>query len=677
MGTKGQCEIIVAKTAGFCFGVRRALNTVLQSLEESDSVYTLGPIVHNNSVVEFLEKKGVKVINKPSEAEEGSTVVIRAHGITKSVLAELNERGINHKDGTCPKVRKLQQIVDEKILEGYTVFIAGDKDHPEIKGVIGDCGCEFYTFKNKEELDEIIKNNPQLVNNHIFVVSQTTFSVKEWQDCIKKIKMVYTNATIFDTICGATHEKQKEAVEISKKCDIMLVIGSRNSANTNKLKESCESNCTTYLVEGSHELKDIDFSGCSCVGITAGASTPDGIIKEVLDSMSELLNEKTEAVDTEEVAAVDSEEMSFAEALEESLKSMNTDQKIKGVIVGISPNEIQVDIGRKHAGYIPYSEYSYDITIDPAKDAKIGDEVDVIIMKTNDAEGTVMLSKRRVDASKAWSDIIKANEEDTVVEGTVTDVIKGGVIATTNGGTKVFIPASLATLSKTDSIEDLLRTKVSFKVIEINKQRRRAVGSIKAVLKESRKESEDKFWSEAQVGQVYSGVVKSMTNYGAFVDIGGVDGMVHISELSWKRIKHPSEVLNIGDTVEVYIKALDNNKISLGYKKAEDNPWQILKNTYAEGDVITTKIVGLTSFGAFAQIIPGIDGLIHISQIADRHIEKPQEVLSVGDEVKAKITEIDFDKKRVSISIRALIEEQKGEVADLVKDDSSEETTDK
>lgn len=669
----GRCEIIVAKTAGFCFGVRRAIDTVQSALDEDSCVCTLGPIVHNNTVVEYFENKGVKVIDEPSQAPEGSTVVIRAHGVTKAVLKELNSKGIKCKDATCPKVRKLQQIVDQKTQEGYIAFIAGDKNHPEIIGVISDSTAEYYTFKNAEELEKIIKNYPNLVNKNIFVVAQTTFSIKEWQNCIKKINLVYTNATIFDTICCATEEKQKEAVGISRKCDTMVVIGSHNSANTIKLKEACLDNCSTYLVENASEVKDINFSGCSYVGVTAGASTPDSIIKEVLETMSEMFNEKAEVLTDEKLTVSDFEEMSFAEALEESLKGMSTDQKIEGVIVGISPNEIQVDIQRKHAGYITYSEYSYDPTVDPATDAKIGDVIEVIIMKTDDSEGTVMLSKRRVDAANAWKEIIAASENDTVVEGTVTDVIKGGILATTKGGVRVFIPASLATASRGETLENFLHTKVSFKVIEVNKPRRRAVGSIKAVLQESRKESQEKFWSTAQVGQVFTGVVKSMTSYGAFVDIGGVDGMVHISELSWKRIKHPSEILNIGDTVEVYIKALDDNKISLGYKKSEDNPWEILNNTYSVGDVIKTKIVGMTSFGAFAQIVPGIDGLIHISQIADRHIEKPQEILSVGEEISAKITEIDFDKKRVSISIRALVE-PKEDIAESTKEEDTEET---
>ena len=325
--------------------------------------------------------------------------------------------------------------------------------------------------------------------------------------------------------------------------------------------------------------------------------------------------------------------------------------------MGITPTEIQVDIGRKHAGFVPMDEYSADPNADAAKELKVGDTLDLIIMKTNDAEGTVMLSKRRFDAQKAWTDIIAAEEDGRVLEGTVAEVIKGGILVV-SGGVRIFIPASLATERKDEPLEDLLKKTVKFRIIEVNKQRRRAVGSIRAVLKDMRKEAAEAFWAQAEVGQKYHGVVKSMTNYGAFVDIGGVDGMVHISEMSWKRIKNPAEVFSIGQEVDVYIKALDaeNKKISLGYRRDEDNPWEILRKNYPEGSVIEAEIVGLTTFGAFARIIPGIDGLIHISQIADRHISKPQDVLTVGDKVTCKITAIDFDKKRVSLSIRALIE---------------------
>lgn len=365
--------------------------------------------------------------------------------------------------------------------------------------------------------------------------------------------------------------------------------------------------------------------------------------KEVIEADAE--NKKEEAVSMDE--------MSFSEALEESLKNLTTDQTVKGEVVGISPNEVQVDIGRKHAGYVPLSELTNDPSLSPEDVVKVGDVIDLIIMKTNDAEGTVMLSKRRYDAIKAWDDIVKASEEGTILEGTVTDVIKGGVLVVT-GALRVFVPASLATASRGEPLENLLKTKVRFKVIEVNKQRRRAVGSIRAVLKEERKAAEEAFWADAEEGRTYTGTVKSLTSYGAFVDIGGVDGMIHISELSWNRIKHPSEVVNVGDTVEVYIKALDreNKKISLGYKKVEDNPWEILRRDYPVGTVVDAKIVGITAFGAFAQVIPGIDGLIHISQLSTEHVDKPQDVVKGGDVVKVKITNIDFDKKRVSLSMK-------------------------
>lgn len=360
------------------------------------------------------------------------------------------------------------------------------------------------------------------------------------------------------------------------------------------------------------------------------------------------------------MAEVTNNEQNFEEMLEESLKSFNTDEKVHGVVVGISPTEVYVDVGRKQAGFIPASELSNDPSAKPEDLVKIGDEMDLLIMKTNDQEGTIMLSKRRVDAMKGWDEIAEAMEQNEVLSGKVIEVVKGGVIVL-KGAMRVFVPASQATASRGEDLNELMGKEVRFRIIEVNRQRRRAVGSIRSVLREERKAAQEKFWEQVEEGQTYTGKVKSLTNFGAFVDLGGVDGMVHISELSWNRIKHPSEVLNVGDTVEVYVKGLDreNGKISLGYKRPEDNPWVKLEREYPVGTVCDAKIVGMTQFGAFASVIPGIDGLIHISQIADHRIEKPQDVLKVGDEVKVKITEIDFERHRVSLSIRALLEEQK------------------
>ncbi len=686
-------KIELAKTAGFCFGVNRAVEMTYELVNSGKKVSTLGPLIHNPVVIEDLEKKGVRVLTSPEQAEKGSTVVVRTHGIGRSVMQELSATGAEVCDATCPFVKKIHRIVSENSSEDIPVLIAGDSDHPEVMGIMGYCNGECFTFKDATELRIILENHSDLCRKRITVVSQTTFSVKEWEESSKIINLLCTNANVFDTICNATQDRQHEATELSERADIMIIIGGLESSNTAKLKAVCEKNCRTYLVERAAELKNIDFSGCNFIGVTAGASTPARIIKEVLCNMSEILNEqpieleegaveqKTDVADDaavveltqgassaqpEEVPSNDSsDEQDFSQALEESLSNMNNDQKVKGVVMGFSPTEIQVDIGRKHAGYIPMDEYSADPAADPRKELKVGDEIDLIIMKTNDVEGTVMLSKRRYDAMKAWSDIVDAAETDKVFDGVVTDVVKGGVIAVTNG-VRVFIPGSLATASRNEPLDDLLRKNVQFRIIEVNRFKRRAVGSIRAVLKEAKKAAEEAFWAQAEVGQKYTGTVKSLTAYGAFVDIGGVDGMIHISELSWKRIKHPSEVLSVGDEVEVYIKALDTEKkkISLGYRKDEDNPWEILRKNYPEGTAIEAEVVSLTDFGAFARVIPGIDGLIHISQIADRRIDKPSDVLKVGDKVQVKIIGIDFDKKRVSLSIRALLEPETEETAE-------------
>lgn len=659
-------RVILAKTAGFCFGVDRAVNMAYELANSGARAATLGQLIHNSLVTDDLAAKGVRIISSPAEAQRGETVIIRAHGVAADVYDELKGTGAEICDATCPFVKKIHCIVAENSGEDTEVFIAGDPNHPEVIGIKGHCKGEVNIFNSETELDEIIKNDGKNYDKRIIAVSQTTFSQKVWKICKEKIKKYYTNAKIFDTICFATRERQDEAALISKQSDMMIIIGDRHSSNTAKLKAVCSENCDTYLVERAAELNTINFSHCATVGVTAGASTPSAIIKEVLFAMSEIVNETTniqvEEVPSEVAAA---EDMDFSAALEESLNNMSTDQRVKGVVMGITPTEIQVDIGRKHAGFVPMDEYSADPNADAAKELKVGDTLDLIIMKTNDAEGTVMLSKRRFDAQKAWTDIIAAEEDGRVLEGTVAEVIKGGILVV-SGGVRIFIPASLATERKDEPLEDLLKKTVKFRIIEVNKQRRRAVGSIRAVLKDMRKEAAEAFWAQAEVGQKYHGVVKSMTNYGAFVDIGGVDGMVHISEMSWKRIKNPSEVFSIGQEVDVYIKALDaeNKKISLGYRRDEDNPWEILRKNYPEGSVIEAEIVGLTTFGAFARIIPGIDGLIHISQIADRHISKPQDVLTVGDKVTCKITAIDFDKKRVSLSIRALIEPAAEEAAE-------------
>ena len=641
-------SVTVAKSAGFCFGVSRAVNMVNELLDEGKAVYTLGPIIHNQQMVDELAAKGVKIADSPDDVKNDATLVIRSHGVPQSVITRINELGLKYADATCPFVMKIHKTVAKHSADGEIIIIAGDEQHPEIQGIIGHCNGEYHTYSDCTQLEELIDKFPYLKNKPLCVVAQTTFDVSEWKKSLKILQKLCTNTKIFDTICSATSDRQSEAEVLASTSDLMLVIGGKHSSNTNKLYHICKQKCKeTYLIESVSELPLSAVKQADRIGITAGASTPASIIKEVLVTMTEEIKNITES----------ETEPKFEDLLEESFKNYNTDGRVHGVVVGVTPTEVRVDVGRKQTGIVPLSELSSDPNAKPEDLVKVGDELDLIIMKTNDQEGTILLSKRLLDAQKGWDEIIKAEEEKTILTGVVTDVVKGGVIVVSNG-VRVFIPASQATATRGENLENLLRKEVSFRIIEVTRQRKRAVGSIRSVLNEERKKKAEEFWASAEVGKKYTGTVKSLTSYGAFVDIGGIDGMVHISELSWNRIKHPSEVVNVGDTVEVYIKALDaeKGKISLGYKKAEDNPWEILKRDYPVGTACEVEIVGLTQFGAFARIIPGIDGLIHVSQISNERVEKPEDVLSVGQKVQVKITAIDFENKRISLSMKALLE---------------------
>ena len=669
-------EITLAKKAGFCFGVDRAIKLIEKLASEGRKVATLGPIIHNSQVIEDLESRGVRVVNSPSEVEDGAILVLRTHGVTQDVLREVEESGCEYIDAVCPFVKKIHKIVLDNSSEDVVTLIAGDENHPEVKGIKSCAKGESYVIGNADEIDELLEKHTSLSEKSLIFVAQTTFSIKEWQKSIKKIKLLCTNAKIFDTICSATEERQNEAALLSRSSDAMVIVGGRHSSNTRKLLSVCESNCPAFLVETASELYGIPLGGYGSIGLTAGASTPAGIIKEVLETMSEIVNDNKMIEEERVLDSASAEEFDFAAALEESLNSMNSDQKVVGTVLSVSPTEIQVDIGRKQTGYIPYGEYSNDPNADPKAELKIGDTLNLIIMKTNDQEGVTMLSKKRYDAIAAWDEIVNAEGTDTILEGVVTEIVRGGVIVVANNA-RLFIPASLATASRNDKLEDLLKKTVKFKVIEVNKQRRRAVGSIRAVLKEERKANEEKFWAEVQEGEVRKGVVKSLMKFGAFVDIGGVDGMIHVSELSWNRIKDPSEVVSVGDEVEVTIKSLNPEKkqIALGYKKLEDNPWEIFKRDYAVGSEAEVEIANFTDFGAFAHIIPGIDGLIHISQIANKHVAKPADVLKIGEKVNVKITDIDEERKRVSLSIRALLPEEEVVAEETPAEETAEEVT--
>ncbi|MDR1253528.1 MAG: bifunctional 4-hydroxy-3-methylbut-2-enyl diphosphate reductase/30S ribosomal protein S1 [Oscillospiraceae bacterium] len=637
----------IAKTAGFCFGVNRAVKFVYDLIEKGEKVVTLGPIIHNTPLLKELKKRGVKIIDTPEQANNDVTLVIRAHGIPEDVLQRIKIQKIRYIDATCPFVFKIHKIVTN-ISQNSIIFIAGDKNHPEVKGIIGHCRTRNYVFKNQSELKELLKNLNIDKNSQIFVISQTTFLLNEWNLCLKTIESHFTNVKISATICNATKERQLEAKEIAKISDIMFVIGDKHSSNTAKIRDICCNYCKTYLIETANDITKFKITTQMDIGVTAGASTPVNIIEEALNTMTKILNSKNEA-------PTEQEEQNFEQMLEESLKNLSTDEKVRGVVTGITPSEVYVDINRKHAGFIPINELSSKPILKPEEVVKIGDELDLLIMKTNDQEGTVMLSKKRLDAVKGFDAIVKACQNEEILKGIVVELVKGGAIVISND-VRVFIPASQATNNRSKPLENLLKTEVSFRVIEVNKAKRRIIGSIRSVLKDEQKLATDKFWETVQMGTIFSGTVKSLTNYGAFVSLGPVDGMIHVSELSWRKIKHPSDIVNLGDKVEVYIKDLDfdKRKISLGYKKSEDNPWEKFKEQYKIGDIAEAQIVGFTEYGAFAQIIPGVDGLIHISQISENRIDKPQSALKMNETVKTLIKDINLEKRRVSLSIKEL-----------------------
>ena len=666
-------NIKLAKTAGFCFGVNRAVNTVYELLEKGEKVCTLGPIIHNPQLVEELSAKGVRIVSSPDETTADEVLVIRSHGVEQSVIDYCENNNIRFVDATCTFVSKIHKIVNEKSSEGYIIIVAGDINHQEVKGIVGHGMGEIFVVSDDNELEVLLKKYTNFAEKKVILVSQTTFNKKVWEKIEKILKKVCTNAEIFDTICNATAMRQQEAFELAKDSDGVVVIGGKGSSNTAKLYDVCRANCTnTCWVETADEVNISDFSKCENIAVVAGASTPAGIIKEVLKTMTENLQPVEQLEEEVQVVTKSFEEMTDEEAFEASLNSLTSDQKVTGVVIAVNSSEITVDIGRGVTGYISASEYSSDPNVNLVDEVKVNDELNLIIMKISDMEGTAMLSKRRYDAIAGWDNIVAAKDSAEILKGVVREVIKGGVVVYVNN-VKVFIPASQATASRNDSLDDLKGKEVSFRIIEIGRGRR-AIGSIRSVLREEKKAAEEKVWSNIAVGDRFTGTVKSLTSYGAFVDIGGVDGMVHISELSWARIKNPAEVVAVGDTIEVYVKDLDadKKKISLGYKKAEDNPWAIFQNNYSVDDVVKATIVSMTTYGAFARIIPGIDGLIHISQIANKRINKPADELTIGQEVEAKITAIDLEKKRISLSIRALLPEEEAAPAEEVVEEAVE-----
>lgn len=687
--------VTVAESAGFCFGVDRAVSMAEQALR-SGPCLSLGELTHNKDVVARLASHGLRTVRLEQDIPAGATVIIRAHGVAPEVYRELAAKGCRVVDATCPKVAKIHRIVEQAAAAGRRTVIFGQPDHPEVQGIRG-WSRDAMVVRDMHQFLHWMEEEQISVDAPLTVVFQTTSNREISEQSINLIKKLCTNAEIFDTICHATSIRQNEARKLAAACDAVVVVGGRHSANSVHLAEICAQVCAHVLfVENADELDGGALSGCSRVGVTAGASTPSWIIKEVVSKMNEpeIIKEETvaepapveepsaaaetapeevtpaaeeptaapaaeetpgteeapaaegipaaeEAAAAEETPAAEEApaaeaapaatptEKSFDQLLEDSIRTIRNGDTVTGVVAAIGSTEITVDLPTKHSGYISVSEFTDDKPgVDVNDLVKVGDEIQASVVRVNDVEGTVQLSKRRLDAAKSWTDVEAAYEAGTVLEGKVSEENKGGIVINLKG-IRVFVPASQSGLGREEPMSNLLGKTVRFRITEVNRSRRRVVGSIRSVAIRERKEKAEKVWAEIEVGKVYQGVVKSMTSYGAFVDIGGVDGMVHVSEISWDRIRKPEDVLKIGQELEVYVISFDpeKRKISLGHRKPEDNPWVKFISTYQVGDVAPVKIVKLMPFGAFAEVLPGVDGLIHISQIANRRIGKPDEVL--------------------------------------------------
>ncbi len=646
-------EIKLAKTAGFCFGVKRAMNIALE--QNGETVFTLGPLIHNTQAVTRLKEHSIVPADNIDEIPDGSKVIIRTHGVGKDIYDRLLGKGVEVIDATCPYVKKIHNIVSENYKNGYNIVIAGDENHPEVMGINGWCDNTAVIIKDEHlniDFNESLK--------YCFV-AQTTFSIDIWNKIKKIVKSTCQSAVIFDTICNATRDRQKEAEILSGETDAMVVIGGKHSSNTLQLVEVCKRfSDRVFHVETVKELPKAVFY-IPVIGVTAGASTPDWIIKEVSNTMSE-----EKMVDTE---------LNFAEELEKSLVSLHTGDIVKGTVIGITPTEVYVNLGSKADGIIPVGELSDDDTLSPEDIVKVGEEIEVFVVRVNDVEGTVKLSKKKIDSIAGYKKVEAALETKEILTGKIVEAVNRGVIVLTNG-VRVFVPASQTNTRRGDDLQSLVGETTELRVIDVNIRRRKIVGSIRSVAAEAKAKQLEEFWAGAEVGKEYEGTVKSLTSFGAFVDIGGIDGLVHISELSWGKIKHPSEVVNVGDKITVFILSMDKetNKISLGFKKASENPWKIIEEKYNVGDVVRVKVVRIFPFGAFAEIIPYVDGLIHISQISTERIDKVSSALSIGETVDAKITAIDLENKKISLSIRALLEPEV--YAEEAKEEApAEETT--
>ncbi len=681
-------QIIIARHSGVCFGVEKALETVNKYAGRSEKVYTLGSLIHNKQVVEKLEREGIHAIENLDRLDDG-IVIVRSHGVAPEVYNKARDRGIQIVDATCPFVKKIQNKVKEYYNKGYQIIIIGDKDHPEVKGVNGWCDYSAIIVNGVQEAAAIGHFEK------ICVVAQTTITHRLWNDVNEVMENKGGEAVFFNTICNATHLRQQAAIELAVKVDAMIVIGGFHSSNTRKLyklsKEICEN---TYQVETAADLPVDKLKNVNIVGVTAGASTPDWIIKEVVGRMSNeenanVVNQKEEineeikeerkvdipenstaieeskagaeeneaTADDKETAAEQEETM---DAMDDTMVSLKQGDTVKGKVIAVKDEEVVVSLGYKADGIITREELTGDPTLSPSDIVREGDEIEVFVKKLDDGEGNVLLSKKKVDVERGWAALDESFQAGSPVEGKVVEEVKGGLISIVNG-IKGFIPASHIDVGYVENLAQFVDQVLPLKVIELNRRRGKLVLSRKVLLEEEREKRKQEVLNSINAGDRIRGEVKRLTGFGAFVDIGGIDGLIHISEISWNRIGHPSEVLNVGDEIEVEVLGVDpeNERVSLGYKQTQPHPWDDVTNKYKVGEIVEGKIVRLVDFGAFVELETGIEGLVHVSQIAYHHVEKPQDELKENQMVKVKILDIKPEERRISLSIKEAAERPK------------------
>ena len=631
-------EVILAEKAGFCFGVKRAVDTAFEQADKaSNAVFTFGPIIHNEDVTEKLALKGVNVINSIEELDnlpENSSIIIRSHGVGEDIFESIKSRGFSIVDATCPFVNNIHKIVRERSEAGDEILIVGNPGHAEVEGTIGWSRRKPYVINSVEDIEALPES---LKNASITVVAQTTYSLKKFQELVAELQDRYYNVNVCKTICNATEERQKEAQRLASSVDSMIVIGGKNSSNTQKLYEISKQQCNnTYYIQTLVDLDLTVFESASRVGITAGASTPNYIIKEVQDSMSE---------------------KSFEELLnDEETVSIKKGKIIDGKVISVKPDEMVVDIHYKSDGILTAAEYS-NSPVDLTTVVKEGDPITVEVIKPNDGEGSVLLSYKSILANEAYKELEEAFENGTVLTGKVDKVLKGGLSVIVKE-CRVFVPASLVSDTFERDLSKYEGQDIEFVLTEFDLHRKRVIGDRKQLIIKNKEAAASELFSKIKVGDVVEGTIKNITEFGAFVDLGGADGLLHISEMSWGRVEKPKKIFTVGQPVKCFIKEINGNKIALSMKFEDQNPWLTAEEKYAKGTIVKGKVARMTDFGAFVVLEPGIDALLHVSQISLDHIEKPSDVLKSGQEIEAKVVDIKIPERKISLSIKALLIDQ-------------------